>query len=83
MTGRQARERGTLHTRGLTAITRSPCHQYDDPRHIGCRDVLVINEDAAAPGMGFGTHRHQHMESLSSMVEGQRAQKDSNQWFRL
>jgi hypothetical protein len=77
VTVRQARERGKTQTPWLDSHHTFSFHQYDDPRYTGFRDVLVINEDDVAPGMGFGTHGRQNMEIISSVVEGQLAHKDS------
>jgi redox-sensitive bicupin YhaK (pirin superfamily) len=77
LTIRQARERGKTQTSWLDSHHTFSFNQYYDPRHTGFRDLLVINEDYVAPGMGFGTHGHQNMEIISYVVEGQLAHKDS------
>jgi len=77
MTIRQARERGKTQTPWLDSNHKFSFNQYYDPRHTGFRDLLVINEDYVAPGMGFGTHGHQNMEIISYVVAGKLAHKDS------
>ena len=51
--------------------------RYHDPRYIGFRDLLVINEDRVRPGRGFGAHSHADMEILTYVVEGVLAHRDS------
>jgi len=77
MTVRRAHERGKTQTSWLDSHHTFSFNQYYDPRHTGFRDLLVINEDYVAPGMGFGAHGHQDMEIISYVVEGQLAHKDS------
>jgi redox-sensitive bicupin YhaK (pirin superfamily) len=77
ITGRQAHERGTTQSSWLDSTHTFSFHRYDDPCYTGFRDLLVINEDYGAPGMGFGTHGHQDMEIISYVVAGQLAHQDS------
>jgi redox-sensitive bicupin YhaK (pirin superfamily) len=74
---RRALERGKTQTPWLDSNHTFSFNQYHDPRYTGFRDLLVINEDYVAPGMGFGTHGHRDMEIISYVVEGQLAHKDS------
>ena len=77
ITVRHAHERGKTQTPWLDSHHTFSFNRYYDPRYTGFRDLLVINEDYVAPGMGFGTHGHQDMEIISYVVEGQLAHKDS------
>lgn len=74
---RPAAERGKTQTSWLDSNHTFSFNRYYDPEWSGFRDLVVINEDYVAPGMGFGTHSHRDMEILSYVVSGQLAHKDS------
>ena len=50
---------------------------YHDPKHMGFRSLLVINDDRIIPSAGFGTHGHRNMEIVTYVLEGALAHRDS------
>jgi quercetin 2,3-dioxygenase len=51
--------------------------QYYDPKKMGFGTLRVLNDDAVAPGMGFGTHPHANMEIISIPLKGALRHRDS------
>lgn len=77
ITLRKSRDRGAGRHGWLTTFHTFSFANYFDPRHMGFRDLRVINEDTVAPGQGFGAHRHEDMEIVSVVMEGALAHRDS------
>jgi redox-sensitive bicupin YhaK (pirin superfamily) len=74
---RRAGERGGGNHGWLETRYTFSFNDYYDPRHMGFRDLRVINEDHIAPGQGFGTHGHRDMEILTYIVAGGLEHRDS------
>lgn len=54
---------------------------YYNPQRMGFGVLRVINDDAVAPGMGFGAHPHRDMEIISIPLEGSLKHEDSEKNF--
>lgn len=77
ITIRKSSDRGTGRHGWLTTHHTFSFANYYDPKHMGFRDLRVINEDTVAPGRGFGAHQHDNMEIISIVMEGALAHRDS------
>ena len=50
---------------------------YFDRKHMGFRDLRVINEDWVSAGQGFGAHPHRDMEIITYIIDGELSHRDS------
>lgn len=50
---------------------------YNDPKHMGFRDLRVLNEDSVVPGAGIAEHPHQDMEIVTIVLKGQVEHRDN------
>lgn len=62
---------------GLKARYSFSFANYHDPRYLGFRHLLVINEDWVEPGRGFPMHGHRDMEIITYLLSGAIAHRDS------
>ena len=74
---RKASDRGVANFGWLDSRHTFSFGHYHDHQQVGFSDLLVINDDRVAPGMGFGTHPHRDMEIFSCVLEGALEHKDS------
>jgi redox-sensitive bicupin YhaK (pirin superfamily) len=77
ITVRPATERGHGNYGWLDTYYSFSFANYYDRKHMGFRDLRVINEDFVSPRQGFGAHPHNDMEIITYIVEGELSHRDS------
>lgn len=77
ITLRLANERGHTRSGGLDSYHTFSFADYHDPRYIGFRDLLVLNENRVQPDYGFPAHAHQDVEIISYVSTGTLVHEDS------
>jgi redox-sensitive bicupin YhaK (pirin superfamily) len=77
ITIRPSAERGHANYGWLDTHYSFSFANYYDPKHMGFRDLRVINEDVVSPGKGFGAHPHNDMEIITYIVDGELSHRDS------
>ena len=76
-TVRKATDRGRTRLDWLDSYHSFSFGEYYDPKHHNFRSLRVINDDLVAGGASFGMHPHRDMETITYMVSGELAHKDS------
>jgi redox-sensitive bicupin YhaK (pirin superfamily) len=74
---RRSHERGHTTLNWLESAHTFSFNNYIDSRHMGFRQLRVINDDWVKPGAGFGTHSHRDMEIITYVLEGALEHRDS------
>ena len=73
----KASSRGHADHGWLNAYHSFSFASWYNPERIQFGMLRVLNDDAVATGMGFGTHPHDNMEIITIPLEGDLAHKDS------
>lgn len=77
ITIRPSEERGHANHGWLDTHYSFSFSDYYDPKHMGFRDLRVINEDVVSAGRGFGMHPHRDMEIITYVIDGELTHRDS------
>lgn len=73
----KANTRGHADHGWLNAYHSFSFASWHNPERVQFGVLRVLNDDAVAAGMGFGTHSHDNMEIITIPLEGDLAHKDS------